>query len=155
VTGGTTTRGSDKDPGQAAWEVKWQSADLNFVTEKDFSGKMHGISGQIYEQGQSVGSFTADNAQAYKESDRLTLWGHVRLRAEKPQSVLTCDQLEWDAAQGVVKAKVNVYVDTLDYRVGPFQEYWATPDFTVSGTPRLFLRSPIARSKMRHDATGL
>jgi hypothetical protein len=131
------------------WVVSWKSAEANLLTENDYSGRMNGISGMIYERGRPIGSFTADVAQAYRESDRLTLTGHVRLTSDMPDSmqrhgeppdkaVLTCDELEWDVGEDLVKAKKNVIMDTSDYRMGTFPQLWCTPGFDLLGTPELF-----------------
>jgi len=168
TTGGETTRRRQLPHGrwEPVWAVQWESADLSYLTEKQFKGRMNGVSGKLYQDGKPFGRFGADAATAYKESDRLTLSGHVKLtmlrskrtaksKSGMPKTRLTCDELEWDAGEGVIKAKKNVYVDTLDYKIGPFTEYWATPDFTLAGTPDLFLKNPAARSKMKHGAKGL
>lgn len=160
MRGSTTMRKID-DPREIVWFVEWQSADLNFVTEKDYSGRMNGVSGAIYDEGRRAGTFTAEEAQAYKESDRLTLSGNVTLIAETPlsghvtpkagtpKSVLTCEQLEWDVAEDVVKARMNVNMDTSDYKIGPFTEVWCTPGLDLWGTPELFRVNSAARDKLR------
>ena len=149
TTGGTTTKRKQGDASVIVWVVSWKSAEANFLTEKDYSGRMNGISGMIYERGRPVGSFTADLARAYRESDRLTLSGNVKLTSDLPDSmqrhgeppekaVLTCDELEWDAGEDLVKAKKNVIMDASEYKMGAFPELWCTPGFDLVGTPALF-----------------
>lgn len=152
TTGGTTTKRKADATREIAWVVHWDSSDLNFVTENDYNGHMNGVSGSIYEDGEPVGTFTADKAEAYKQSDRLTLTGHVTLKgheAQKPnelETVMTCGQLEWDSASNVIRAKDDVNVVAPAYSIGPFAELWANPKLTHFGTPDVFKMKPEARS---------
>jgi hypothetical protein len=159
TTGGTTSKRRAKPPRDIVWVAKWKSADLSFVTEKDYSGRMLGVEGSIYEHGRPVGAFTADEAEAYKGSDQLMLTGHVTLTSNGPASsanktptskeqetVLTCGRLEWDSASDLIRAKENVNVVTPVYSLGPFAELWANAKLDHFGTPDFFTNKAPARS---------
>ena len=159
---------------EVLWQVSWDSAELNYETDQDYGGLMKDVSGTIYERGKPVGTFRADTARAAnKKSDSLKMSGHVLLTSMKSPSalsgneggdahadkrgtsVLTCDELEWDAAEGIVKAKGSVNMNTSDYQIGPLPALWATATLDVFGTPDLFPKEAAARSNRSHGGSEL
>jgi lipopolysaccharide export system protein LptA len=134
---GQTTKRAEGG-GRIQWVVAWESAELDYLTETEYGGRMKNVKGTIFEEGKAAGTFRADRAEAQKRSNRLKMFGHVVLLSKAPQSTLSCDELEWDAGAEVVKAKQNVNLNTLDYKMGSIPEVWATPKLDVVATPELF-----------------
>ncbi|HVL38618.1 MAG TPA: hypothetical protein VM328_04420, partial [Fimbriimonadaceae bacterium] len=120
------------------WKVRWERAELEYAGEGSFGGTMHGVSGTIYEGGVEVSDFSAQRAQADKESNLLRLSGQVRVVARESQSVLTCDTLDWLDVTEMLQAQGNVTLETPAYQVGRFPVIWAAPELEEYGTPDRF-----------------
>lgn len=101
-------------------------------------GTMHGVSGEIAQEGKPARTFIADTAVGDKEKNVLTLMGNVSVYAPEDSGNVRCDKLVYDANAGVFLANGNVSLKNKDYSLGGFPALNATSDFSEIATPDLF-----------------
>lgn len=120
------------------WTVRWETARIEYGGENEISGKMSSVSGEMYENGQVANTFVADYAEAEKQSNRLTLTGHISVKAKEHAASMACEKLEWDGLKQLMKATGNVNLKSDLYDAGVFDILLASPTMNKIGTPDLF-----------------
>lgn len=142
--------------GIPVYTIRWKSAQLEYMEAKqNYGGTMQDVSGVLYVEGKEVSTFTADSAEADKETGFLRLSGHVHVISEDTESKsnatpakpvvrhafppgdLFCDRLEVVNQLSIIKARGNVQVKDGHGTMGG-DEFWATPDLRFVSTPDLF-----------------
>lgn len=135
--GGTITR-RDPAKGEALWTVKWEGAKLDFTDEKRFGGQMFGVSGTMYDKGEPVTDFRAEQAIASKEDETLALSGKVELVSRTQGAKLTCGSVRYLGIEARIDAQDDVRVENKIYTMGPFAKVSTNPDLTFIATPEMF-----------------
>ncbi|GIK32916.1 MAG: hypothetical protein HND43_06000 [Armatimonadetes bacterium] len=123
------------------WSVRWQTADLEYSEAEEFSMKMDHVSGALYAKNEPVAEFRADSAYADKASDTLILRGHVWVEALNPNGTVFCSEVKWLADSEVIQASGGVRLESRDYKLGPIETLWCSPDLRRAGTPDLFAKT--------------
>ncbi|MEJ5169504.1 MAG: hypothetical protein WHU10_00810 [Fimbriimonadales bacterium] len=129
---------TDPRTGRKLWSVRWRRASLDYGADGSFGGSMERVEGVLFGARGETSRFEALRAEARQKEDWLKLAGSVRLEAQDPPAALRCEEVLWDAASGIVKARGGVRLETPAYSVGPFEELWSTPDLSYFSTPDLF-----------------
>lgn len=128
------------DPRERLWTIKWVSGQIDVRSEKSFGGHLEQVSGTLFHKDEPVSTYTADGAEADKDTDLLRLYGHVTIKSlADDKAVLTCDEVEWLANTPILKAKGAVkLVAAGKYEAGTFKELWVTTTMDSFGTPDQF-----------------
>lgn len=128
------------------WHIRWKEAAFNIVDEIPTVGKMKGVDGEIL-QAKDVKTFKADEGQADKKTDILTLTGNVSISSEKEGSHLICDKLVYDSNEKVFDATGNVSVTNKTVKITGLPAVMATSDFSEISSPELFKGQNAAKKK--------
>lgn len=139
---GDATRWRDGNVRKRLWTVKWQKADLVYGEGGAIGGSMSEVTGEIYGDGKEASTFKAKSAEADRDTGELKLVGAVEVRSIQPGATLRCETLRWASnGQEIVRAQGQVRVESDGYRLGSFEQLWATPDLSQVGTPDAFTKT--------------
>lgn len=111
---------------------------MTLAGKREVTGTFEDVRGTFFRDDVPTGDFVAERATMDQKANLLILEGNVRVNSREPDGTLTCDRLEWHAELAQLRARGDVVMASAGYRVGPFPEFWATPDFAKAGTPEGF-----------------
>ncbi|MFI5387404.1 MAG: LPS export ABC transporter periplasmic protein LptC [Fimbriimonadales bacterium] len=123
---------------QVTYHVRWKKAQINVEDKGPFAGNMESVSGEIYDKKGIASTFSGDLAKASKETQFLTLTGHVVVISNREKATITCDRVEYHGDEKIVKAFGNVQVQGTYGMLSGLNEIWATPDLNYKATPGMF-----------------
>lgn len=135
---GSATHYTVGTPRQRLWTVYWQRGTMTMAGKREVTGAFEDVRGTLFRQDKEVGDFVADRATMDQKANLLILEGNVKVTSRDPDGSMECQRLEWRAELEQLRASGSVVMVTAGYRVGPFVEFWATPDFSRAGTPEGF-----------------
>ena len=138
---GDTTAYTIDSPRRPLWTLRWESARLTGVAQKQVIGEVTPASGEILRVNEPSIPFSADRGRGDQVQKKLDLDGNVKLSSQSPKVTLFCQSLRYDASAKIVIAKGNVRVESVSGTLSTDQELWATPDLRIVGTKDEFLQS--------------
>jgi hypothetical protein len=153
--GAEGTRYSDEKVRRALWTVAWESANLTYGEDLGFYGTADRVHGTLYKDGVAASRFKSDTADIQKDTNILTLKGHVSVERLEPEGRtghkdgasskesraegrMFCETLVWYPERGLGEAKGKVRFETDDYTMGPFDTLLFSPELKAGGTPQMF-----------------
>ncbi len=124
------------------YRITWADGVVQVGNEGVFAGTMESVSGEFYEKSKLASTFQAEHAKADRDTDTLTLTGHVTVISKAYNATLTCDKVEWRNKEKIVKAFGNIQIHgEMRGENGTFSgldELWATPALDYFATPGMF-----------------
>lgn len=138
---GDTTAYTTDSPRRPLWVLRWESARLTGVDQKQVIGEVTPATGEILRVNEPSIPFSADRGRGDQVQKQLDLVGNVKLSSQSPKATLFCQSLRYDASAKIVIAKGNVRVESESGTLSTDQELWATPDLRIVGTKDEFLQS--------------
>lgn len=96
---------------------------------------MQGVSGEIYQEGKQVSTFTGARAVANKDKNQLVVTGGVVVNGLDPKAKLECERLEWNTKVKRLDAQGKVKITFQEGVLGPMDKLWCLPDLQRAGTP--------------------
>lgn len=138
---GDTTAYTTDAPRRPLWVLRWESARLTGVDQKQVIGEVTPATGEILRENEPSIPFSADRGRGDQVQKKLDLDGNVKLSSQSPKVTLFCQSLRYDASAKIVIAQGNVRVESVSGTLSTDQELWATPDLRIVGTKDEFLQS--------------
>lgn len=127
---------------QPIYKIAWQKAKASGSGGQDFTAEASTVSGSLFENGQEVSRFTADQASVDRKKGVLTVSGNVKVVSEKKGplygSTLSCLKIKYTEARRLIEASGSVMLTSSDSQLGPFSRLDAAPDLSKVGTPDTF-----------------
>jgi len=153
ISGEATIRSNHRDR-QVLYHIHWKKAAVDVSDIGLFAGNMDDVEGEMYRKGKVVSTFTADHASANRDQQLLVLTGRVHAVSTTEKAAITCDRLEWHAAEEIAKAFGHIEVHGERATLSGLDEVWATPDLNYLATPSMFKRPPTPKPKRPKPASN-
>ncbi|ARU42117.1 LPS export ABC transporter periplasmic protein LptC [Armatimonadetes bacterium Uphvl-Ar1] len=129
---------ANNEQGDPTWKIKGEAARAGLQEDGENEFFITGVTGEIYSDGKTASTFTADSAKAVTESKKLVLDKNVKVTSLSQKMTLQADKITWMDDKQLFAAVGNVLIDSPDWQLGKMPEVWATPDLSKIGSPNKF-----------------
>ncbi len=135
------------------WMTNWESLDMNVTSDNTSSGKMHVVTGSLYQEGKPTTDFSGDEGTADQSRQLLELSNHVKLISRTQSTTLTATKMSHEARKKLVVASGGVKVDGKAGKAGVFDKLYASVDLKRIGTQDHFEKVLVLNNN-RYSATS-